>query len=75
MHMNISEFERMKPTQTYHIIESTIAKYQTLLEKYNHNGQTLLMEDADTANATNARTYQEVVRDLQMIKNTFLSGN
>ena len=62
----------MKPTQTYHIIESTIAKYQTLLEKYNHHGQQLIMEEAD---ATNARTYQEVVRDLQMIKNTFLSGN
>ena len=32
--MNISEFERSKPTLTYQAIESAINKYQTLLEKY-----------------------------------------
>ena len=65
----------MKPTQTYHIINSTIAKYETLLEKYNHNGQTLLMEDADAANATNARLLQSVLMDLKTIQSTFLTGN
>ena len=65
----------MKPTQTYYIINQTIAKYETLLEKYNHNGQTLLMEDADAANATNARLLQSVLMDLKTIQSTFLTGN
>lgn len=69
--MNISEFERSKPTLTYQAIESAINKYQTLLEKYQYGNQQLIMENAD---AVTVQCYREFITDLNNIKGHFLSG-
>ena len=71
MSMNISEFERSKPTLTYQAIESAINKYQTLLEKYQYGNQQLIMENAD---AVTVQCYREFIADLNNIKSHFLSG-
>lgn len=69
--MNPSEFERTKPTMTYQAINSAINKYQTLLEKYQFNGQQLIMESAD---AQTVACYREFLNDLNNIKSLFLAG-
>lgn len=69
--MNISEFERTKPTLTLQAINSAINKYQTLVEKYQFSGQQLIMESAD---AVSISCYREILADLNNIKAHFLSG-
>lgn len=69
--MNVSEFERTKPTLTLQAINSTINKYQTLVEKYQFSGQQLIMESAD---AVTVSCYREFLADLNNIKAHFLSG-
>ncbi len=69
--MNISEFERTKPTLTLQAINSAINKYQTLVEKYQYGGQQLIMENAD---AVSISCYREILADLNNIKAHFLSG-
>lgn len=69
--MNISEFERTKPTLTLQAINSAISKYQTLVEKYQYSGQQLIMENAD---AVTVSCYREFLNDLNNIKAHFLSG-
>lgn len=69
--MNISEFERTKPTLTLQAINSAINKYQTLVEKYQFSGQQLIMENAD---AVSISCYREILADLNNIKAHFLSG-
>ena len=71
MNMNISEFERNKPTLTLQAINSAINKYQTLVEKYQFSGQQLIMESAD---AVSISCYREILADLNNIKAHFLSG-
>lgn len=71
MNMNISEFERTKPTLTLQAINSAINKYQTLVEKYQFSGQQLIMENAD---AVSISCYREILSDLNNIKAHFLSG-
>ena len=71
MNMNISEFERNKPTLTLQAINSAINKYQTLVEKYQFSGQQLIMENAD---AVSISCYREILADLNNIKAHFLSG-
>ena len=71
MNMNISEFERNKPTLTLQAINSAINKYQTLVEKYQYGGQQLIMENAD---AVTVSCYREFLNDLNNIKAHFLSG-
>ena len=71
MNMNISEFERTKPTLTLQAINSAINKYQTLVEKYQFSGQQLIMENAD---AVSISCYREILADLNNIKAHFLSG-
>jgi len=69
--MNVSEFERTKPTMTYQAINSAINKYQTLLEKYQFNGQQLIMESTD---AQTVACYREFLNDLNNIKSLFIAG-
>jgi hypothetical protein len=69
--MNISEFERTKPTLTLQAINSAINKYQTLVEKYQFSGQQLIMENTD---AVSISCYREILADLNNIKAHFLSG-
>ena len=69
--MNISEFERTKPTLTLQAINSAINKYQTLVEKYQYGGQQLIMENTD---AVSISCYREILADLNNIKAHFLSG-
>ena len=71
MNMNISEFERTKPTLTLQAINSAINKYQTLVEKYQFSGQQLIMENTD---AVSISCYREILADLNNIKAHFLSG-
>ena len=71
MNMNISEFERNKPTLTLQAINSAINKYQTLVEKYQFSGQQLIMENTD---AVSISCYREILADLNNIKAHFLSG-
>jgi hypothetical protein len=71
MNMNVSEFERTKPTMTYQAINSAINKYQTLLEKYQFNGQQLIMESTD---AQTVACYREFLNDLNNIKSLFIAG-
>lgn len=70
--MNISEFERTKPTQAYAAIDSAIFKYRQIVREHTHNGQQLIMESADAQRISLA---QQVVADLENIKQVFLSGN
>ena len=69
--MNVSEFERTKPTMTYQAINSAINKYQTLLEKYQFNGQQLIMESTD---AQTVACDREFLNDLNNIKSLFIAG-
>ena len=72
MDMNINEFERTKPTQAYAAIDSAISKYRQIVREHTHNGQQLIMESADAQRISLA---QQVVADLENIKQVFLSGN
>ena len=72
MSMNISEFERSKPTQAYATIDSAIAKYRQMVTEHTYDGRQLIMESAD---AQRIALAQQVVSDLENIKRVFLTGN
>ena len=68
---NISEFERTKPTQTYAVLDSAIAKYRQIVNEHTYQGKQLLMESGDAQRVSLA---QQVVSDLENIKRVFLTG-
>ena len=71
MSMNINEFERTKPTQTYAAIDSMINKYRRIVNEHTYNGQSLIMESNDSAQLHLA---QQIVAELENIKSLFVSG-
>ena len=72
MSMNINEFERTKPTQTYAALDSAIAKYRQIVNEHTYQGKQLLMESGDSQRASLA---QQIVSDLENIKKVFLTGS
>ena len=72
MSMNISEFERTKPTQAYAALDGAIAKYRQMVTEHTYDGRQLIMESAD---AQRIALAQQVVSDLENIKRVFLTGN
>ena len=64
--MNISEFERSKPTKTYASIKSCIDKYSSYIQQ--------LDPGMDTADAAYIQAYQEMLQDLKNIKSLFIKG-
>jgi len=72
MSMNISEFERTKPTQAYAALDSAISKYRQMVTEHTSDGRQLIMESADSQRVALA---QQVVSDLENIKRVFLTGN
>tara|TARA_R100000234_G_C4860696_1_gene119065 strand:- start:49 stop:249 length:201 start_codon:yes stop_codon:yes gene_type:complete len=64
--MNISEFERTKPTKTFKIIVGTIAKYERLVASLSP-----VMDDKDAALL---KAYSDTLKDLKEIQKYFLSG-
>ena len=70
--MNVSEFERSKPTQMYAALDNAISKYRQMVNEHTYNGQQLLMESTD---AQRIALAQQVVSDLENIKRVFLTGN
>lgn len=64
--MNISEFERSKPKQTFKSINFAIEKYQSYIREIDP-----IMDEADAASL---EAYKEILADLTDIKNIFLSG-
>ncbi len=63
--MNLSEFERTKPTETYKAIIKAKDKYETLLK------ETVIMEDTDAVRVEMSRIF---LRDLKEIFLKFKSG-
>ena len=72
MSMNISEFERTKPTQAYAALDSAISKYRQIVNEHTYQGKQLIMESVD---AQRMALAQQVVSDLENIKRVFLTGN
>jgi len=70
--MNISEFERTKPTQAYATIDIAIAKYRQIVNEHTYRGKQLIMESDDAQRVSLA---QQIVSDLENIKRVFLTGN
>jgi hypothetical protein len=64
--MNISEFERQKPKETYKRLNEAIEKYQSYIREIDP-----IMDDSDCAYI---QAYEEALTDLKDIKNIFLSG-
>jgi len=64
--MNISEFERNKPTKTFKIIVGTVAKYERLVASLSPT-----MDDKDAALL---KAYSDTLKDLREIQKYFLSG-
>ena len=64
--MNISEFERNKPTKTYVSIKSCIDKYSSYIQQ--------LDPVMDAADAAYIQAYQEMLQDLKNIKSLFIKG-
>jgi len=64
--MNISEFERKKPTQTHKIISETRKKYENILKN------TIVMDEID---ATRVMMAEEFLEDLEEIFQKFISGH
>ena len=71
MSMNISEFERTKPTQAYAALDSAISKYRQIVNEHTYQGKQLIMESGDAQRVSLA---QQVVSDLENIKRVFLTG-
>tara|TARA_R110002020_G_scaffold457984_1_gene675133 strand:- start:2229 stop:2423 length:195 start_codon:yes stop_codon:yes gene_type:complete len=63
--MNVSEFERNKPRETYAAIIKVKEKYETLLK------ETVIMEDADAVKVEMANAF---LKDLKNIFQKFKSG-
>ena len=66
--MNISEFERSKPRKTFRLIIGTLSKYERLLESYTSN------KNPRPNDAALFEMYEHIVKDLEAIKKSFLSG-
>lgn len=64
--MNISEFERTKPTKTFAAIKSCMDKYESYIRQIDP-----VMDDTDYASVS---AYQEILEDLHHIKSLFLKG-
>jgi hypothetical protein len=64
--MNISEFEREKPTETHKIISKTRKKYENILKNK------IVMDDID---ATKVMMAEEILEDLEEIFQKFISGH
>lgn len=63
--MNVSEFERNKPTETYKAIISAKVKYETLLK------ETVIMEDTDAVKVDMAGAF---LKELKNIFQKFING-
>lgn len=64
--MNISEFERTKPKETYRSIANAISKYKKIIDnKYPP------MDDED---AVSIGLCEEILTDLAKIKNNLVEG-
>jgi hypothetical protein len=63
--MNISEFERNKPKETYKIIAETTKKYENILKN------TIVIDESD---ATKVMMAEEFLEDLNQIHKKFISG-
>jgi len=63
--MNISEFERNKPKETYKIITETTKKYENILKN------TIVIDESD---ATKVMMAEEFLEDLNQIHKKFISG-
>lgn len=64
--MNISEFERTKPRETYRSIANAISKYKKIIDnKYPP------MDDED---AVSIGLCEEIITDLVKIKNNLVEG-
>ena len=64
--MNISEFERNKPTTTFKVMLGTITKYETLVVS--------LSPPMDDKDAALLKAYSDVLKDLKQIQKHFLAG-
>jgi len=64
--VNISEFERNKPTETYKIIMRKNKKYEKILSDLSP-----IMDDTDAALY---KAYSDALEDVKEIKKYFLSG-
>ncbi len=64
--MNISEFERTKPRETYKLITDSIKKYKKII-KSKHPP----MDDEDAAEIS---LFEEFIEDLVKIKNNLTEG-
>jgi len=63
--MNVSEFERNKPRETYAAIIKAKEKYETLLK------ETVIMEDTDAVKVEMANAF---LKDLKNIFQKFKAG-
>jgi len=63
--MNVSEFERNKPRETYAALIKTKEKYETLLK------DTVIMEDTDAVKVEMANAF---LKDLKNIFQKFKAG-
>ena len=63
--MNVSEFERNKPRETYNAIIAAKVKYETLLK------ETVVMEDTDAVKVDMANVF---LKDLKNIFQKFING-
>lgn len=70
--MNINEFERTKPVMTMQAINTAIQRYSALIERYEYNGQQLLMEGSDVDRIS---CYKQFLNDLLNIKSLLINGS
>jgi|TARA_X000001382_G_scaffold129627_1_gene122126 hypothetical protein len=63
--MNVSEFERNKPRETYKAIISAKVKYETLLK------ETVIMDDSDAVKVEMANAF---LKELKNIFQKFTKG-
>ena len=64
--MNISEFERAKPTQTYKLICDSLKKYKKIIDdKY---------PPMDSEDVAQISLCEDFLADLTKIKNKFIEG-
>ena len=63
--MNVSEFERNKPRETYKAIISAKVKYETLLK------ETVIMDDSDAVKVEMANAF---LKELKNIFQKFTNG-
>ena len=64
--MNISEFERNKPVQTYKKIHDLIEKYQSYVDD--------IKEVMDLEDAVYKHAYLDILKELKDLRKIFLEG-